>query len=149
MSKKLMFLTLMALVLIMAVVACRAEVDQEVISFTDSATENVLIALNNQDYESFKQDMDDVVLGTINKQGFINLSTYITDTAGEYVQGSKEYSRSSVEGGMNVLIYTADYTEETGNVVVTIVVSLTDEGVYRVATFLIDSPKLRETTGGE
>ena len=84
MSKKLMFLTLMALVLIMAVVACRAEVDQEVISFTDSATENVLIALNNQDYESFKQDMDDVVLGTINEQGFINLSTYITDTVGEY-----------------------------------------------------------------
>ena len=144
MSKKLMFLTLIALVPIMTVVACGTEVDQEVISFTDSATENVLIALNNQDYESFRQDMDDVMLGTVNEQEFTRLFTFLNDTIGEYKRGSKNYLKSTIQGEVTAVIYTTDYTEETEKVLVTIVVSSPDEGIYQVAGLWFDSPKLRE-----
>ncbi len=145
MSKKLMFLTLMAFILMVAAVACGAKVDEEVISFTDGAAENILIALNDQDYESFKLDMDDVMQETTTEQEFTRLSAYLKNTIGEYRQGSKEYSSSTIQGDVNVVIYTADYTEETENVIVTIVVSASDEGIYKIAGIWFDSPSLRET----
>jgi len=145
MNKKLIFLISMALILIMAAVACGAKVDEEVVSFTDGAAEKVLIALNDQDYESFQQDMDDAMQKTITEQEFMRLSAYLKGAVGEYRQGSKKYSSSDIQGNMNVVIYTADYTEEPENVVVTVLVSVSDEGIYRIAGFWFDSPKLRET----
>ena len=124
---------------------CKGGVDEEVISFTDRAAENVLIALNDRDYETYKQDMHDEMLAVVNEQYFTGFSTYLIDTIGDYRQGSKEYLDSYIKNDFYVVIYKADYTEEAEKVQVTAVVPVTDEGIYQIAGFWFDSAKLRET----
>ena len=46
---------------------------------------------------------------------------------------------------MNIIIYGADYTEETEKVVVSIVVSKSDDGIYQISGTWFNSPKLRDT----
>lgn len=142
-KKFLMLLALIVLILILAAVGCK-KVDQEAISFAQRATEECLIALNNQDYESYKKDIDSKMLDAIPEEEFMKFSSYLKDTVGQYVPGSKEYSGSSTQSGMISVIYKTDYTMETGKVVVTMVISKSDEGIYKISGSWFDSPKIRE-----
>jgi hypothetical protein len=143
--KLLIILSLTALVLIIASAGCSSKVDAEIISFTDAAMEDVLVSLNEQDFESYIKDMDDEMLKVVTKDSFETFSAYLKDTIGEYIQDSKEYADSYVQSGFYVIIYNADYTDEPENVFVKAVVSVTDEGIYQISGTWFDSPKIRET----
>ena len=143
--KILVFLSVTAIILSAAAVGCNNEVDEEIISFTDTAVENVLVSLNEQDFESYNKDMDDEMLKVVTKDSFATFSTYLKDTIGEYRQDSKEYVDSYTQGGYYVVIYNSDYTNEPENVIVKAVISVTDDGVYQISGTWFDSPKLRET----
>ncbi len=144
MSKKiLIFLTLAMLVLTIATVGCK--VNEGVISFADSAAEECLIALNNKDYDSYRNNMDDAMLEAVPEQEFVKFYSYLENAIGQYVPGSKNYSQSIVQSGINVVIYEADYTKETEKVKVSIAVSEPEEGKYQISGTWFDSPKLRET----
>jgi len=143
--KILVFLSVTAIILSVAAVGCNNEVDEEIISFTDTAVENVLVSLNEQDFESYNKDMDDEMLKVVTKDSFATFSTYLKDTIGEYRQDSKEYVDSYTQGGYYVVIYNSDYTNEPENVIVKAVISVTDDGVYQISGTWFDSPKLRET----
>jgi hypothetical protein len=142
--KFLIILSITALILSMAVIGCDSEVDTEIISFTDTAMENVLVSLNEENFENYSTDMDDDMLKVVTKDSFATFSTYLKDTIGEYRQDSKEYVESYAQGGYYVVIYDTDYTNETGNVIVKAVISVTDEGIYQISGTWFDSPKLRE-----
>ncbi len=143
--KILVFLSVTAIILSVAAVGCNNEVDEEIISFTDTAVENVLVSLNEQDFESYNKDMDDEMLKVVTEEYFTTLFTYLKDAIGEYEKDSKRYIDSYVQGDIYVVIYGADYTEEPEDVIVTGVVSVTDDGVYQISGTWFDSPKLRET----
>jgi len=143
--KILVFLSVTAIILSVAAVGCNNEVDEEIISFTDTAVENVLVSLNEQDFESYNKDMDDEMLKVVTEEYFTTLFTYLKDAIGEYEKDSKRYIDSYVQGDIYVVIYEAGYTEEPEDVIVTGVVSVTDDGVYQISGTWYDSPKLRET----
>jgi len=143
--KILVFLSVTAIILSVAAVGCNNEVDEEIISFTDTAVENVLVSLNEQDFESYNKDMDDEMLKVVTEDSFATFSTYLKDTIGEYRQDSKEYVDSYTQSGFYVVIYETDYTDEPEDVIVKAVVSVTDDGVYQISGTWFDSPKLRET----
>jgi len=79
------------------------------------------------------------------EQEFVKFYSYLENTIGQYVPGSKNYSQSRIQSGINVVIYEADYTEETEKVKVSIAVSESEEEKYQVSGTWFDSPKLRET----
>jgi len=144
-KKFLMLPALIVLILILAATGCKkVEVDQEAISFADRVTEECLIALNNQDYESYKKDLGNEMLDAVPEEEFMKFSSYLKDNVGQYVPGSKEYSSSSIQSGMILVIYETDYTIETGKVMVGMVISKSDKGIYKISGSWFDSPKLRE-----
>ena len=142
-KKFLILLALIVFILILAATGCK-KVDQEAISFADRATEDCLIALNNQDYESYKKDIDNEMLGAVPEEEFVKFSSYLKDNIGQYVPGSKEYSGSSTKSGMILVIYKTDYTIETEKVLVSMVISKSDEGIYKISGSWFDSPRIRE-----
>ena len=146
-KKFLIFLVSIALIFIITASGCSAGVDEEIISIADSAAENVLIAIDDQNFDSYNKDMDDGMLKTVTEQYFTTLSTYIKEAIGEYEQGSKEYLSSNIQDELYVVIFEADYTKETEKVAVVVVVSVTDEGICQIAGLWFDSPKLREIEG--
>jgi hypothetical protein len=142
--KFLVILSLAVFVLSIAIIGCSREVDPEIISFADEAMENVLVSLNEENYENYSKDMDDEMLKVVTKDSFKTFSNYLKDTIGEYRQDSKEYIDSSIQREYYVVIYSTDYTNETENVIVQVVISETNEGVYLISGTWFDSPKLRE-----
>ena len=146
MRKKILIIAVLLLVFITALIVpgCMT-VSEEAISFADKAAENALIALNNGDYENYKKDLDDKMLEAVPEGEFIKFSSYLNNTIGKYVAGSKEVSGSTIQNGMIVIIYGADYTEESNKVTVTIGISEPDEGNYKISSSWFDSPILRET----
>ena len=146
MSKKIsIFLASVIFIVIIIAAGCSAGVDEGVISFADSAAEECLIALNNKDYDSYRHNMDNAMLEAVPEQEFVKFYSYLENTIGQYVPGSKNYSQSRIQSGINVVIYEADYTEETEKVKISIAVSESEEGKYQVSGTWFDSPKLRET----
>jgi PBP1b-binding outer membrane lipoprotein LpoB len=142
MKKNLIFLVPVALIIII-ITGC-AGVSEEVISFADGATENFLIALNNQDYESYKKDLDSAMLEAVPEEDFIKFSSYLKDTAGEYVAGSKEMSKSGIQKETNIIVYEANYTGESEKMIVTMVISEIGDGSFKISGSWFNSPELRE-----
>jgi len=145
MRRKILVIVILLMFTLIFIIPGCTRVEQESISFADSATENFLTALNNQDYESYKKDLDSKMLEAVPEEEFIKFSSYLNSTIGEYVADSKEISGSTIQNGMIVVVYGADYTEETKKVTVTIVISEPVEGNYKISGSWFDSPKLRET----
>jgi hypothetical protein len=143
--KYLIILSLTVIILSIAAAGCNNKVDAEIISFTDAAMENVLVSLNERDFESYIKDMDEEMLKVITKDSFEKFSAYLKDTIGEYRQDSKEYVDSYIQSGFYVVIYNANYTDEPENVIVKAVISAKGEGIYQISGTWFDSPKLRET----
>jgi hypothetical protein len=142
-KKFLMLMLLVTLILALFVAGCR-KIDEQTLSFADQATEKYLIALNNQDYHNYTEDLDSDMLEAVPEEEFIKFSAYLKETVGEYIPGSKNYSGYATRSGMIVIVYKADYTVETEGVVVTMVVSEPTEGVYKISGSWFDSPRMRE-----
>ena len=52
------------------VMGCRP-IDEQALSFANQATERYLVALNNQDYSAYKEDMDAGMLEAVTEEEFI------------------------------------------------------------------------------
>ncbi|MFA5014900.1 MAG: hypothetical protein WC549_05105 [Actinomycetota bacterium] len=141
--KSLILLLLPVLILMQLVMGCRP-VDEKAISFADQATEKYLVALNDQDYSAYKEDMDAGMLEAVTEEEFIKFSLYLKENAGEYMPDSKKYSGYTTKNGNILVVYRAGYTLEKEGVVVTTVISKSSEGTYKISGSWFDSPKLRE-----
>ncbi|MDD5622618.1 MAG: hypothetical protein PHQ09_05640 [Actinomycetota bacterium] len=143
MKRKSLILLLPVLILMQLVMGCRP-VDEQAISFADQAAEKYLIALNDQDYSAYKEDMDAGMLEAVTEEEFIKFSSYLKENAGEYIPDSKKYSGYTTKNENILVIYRAGYTLEKEGVVVTTVISKSSEGTYKISGSWFDSPKLRE-----
>ena len=54
---------------------------------------------------------------------FLEFSSFLRNTIGEYIPGSKEFKGTAIQKGFTSVIYNANYTEETEKVEVKIVIS--------------------------
>lgn len=143
-KKFLIFMIFIALFITAFMISGCTKVSEEAISFADSATENILVALNNRDYENYKKDMDDTMLEAIPEEEFMKFSSYLTGTIGEYASDSKEIAGSTIQNEMIIIVYGASYTGEAEEVTINVVISESDEGDYKISGLWFDSPGLRE-----
>jgi len=145
MRKSGFILVFMSLIIMLVFSGC-AKVDEETISVADGLTENLLISLNNKDYENYKRDLSVQMLEAIPEEEFIKFSSFLDETVGEYVADSKEVSNSGIQNGMSVIVYETDYTNESGKVTVSIVLSETADEGYEISGSWFNSPKIRENS---
>jgi hypothetical protein len=143
MKKFLVPAALAAFMLAFILSACSGA-GEEAVYFADTATENFLIALSSRDYESYKRDLSEEMLKAVPEEEFVKFSSYLEETAGEYIKGSKKLSTSGIQKGMDIVVYLADYTKESEKVRVTIVISKNADGDYRISGSWFDSPGIRE-----
>lgn len=143
-NKALICRVLLPVLIVTFVISGCAGVSGEVISFTDSAAENILSALNSKDYVNFKKDLSDEMTKAFNEEEFMKFSSYLDSTIGKYETGSKKFSGSAVRNNGIMIIYEAGYAEEAGRVTVTLALREADGEKYEISGLWFNSALLRE-----
>lgn len=143
-NKVLIYKILLPVLMVTFIISGCSGVSEEVISFADSAAENILAALNSKDYENFEKDMSDEMMKAFTEEEFMKFSSYLDSTVGKYETDSKNFSGSAVRNNGIMIIYEADYTEEAGRVTVTLALREVDGGKYEISGLWFNSALLRE-----
>ena len=138
-----LLLVLISFVLFVLIAAgCSVSQDEDIVKFTESAAENYLTAINNEDYTKFSVDLDEGMKKALPKDKFLEFASQIKGIIGDYVPGSKKFVRTKKEGGFTSVIYNAEYTEEPAGVEVKIVISKVNNEM-KISGSWFNSPKLR------
>jgi len=119
------------------------DINQDIIKFADSAAENYLTAINNEDYTKFSMDLDEEMKKALPEDKFLEFTSQIKAIIGNYVPGSKKFAKTIKESGFTSVIYNAEYTEEPAGVEVKIVISKVNNEM-KISGSWFNSPKLRE-----
>lgn len=112
----------------------------ELRSFADQATENMLVAMNEDDYGRFARDFDDQMRTGLDEAKYKSTMPAIKAKIGKYL--AKEFVGREKKDQYVVMIYKAKFAEEPGGVIVRSVVG-DKSGKKHVSGFWLDSPKLR------
>jgi ABC-type glycerol-3-phosphate transport system substrate-binding protein len=141
--KKFIRLTVLALVMIILLTGCVKTVNlDEVRKYADPATENILLAMNEQNYANFIKDFDNQMKEAIPESKFPEIVNDINGKVGNYMEGSKVLKSAIDQNGIITVIYVAKFTEEQNDVTVRTVFKDVD-GEMKVTGLWFDSPKLR------
>lgn len=143
MKKSLTFLVILLITTIF-LIGCSTKVLKESdVKFADEMVENVLIAHNNNDYEMWKKDMDQVMINAVpTKEKFEEMFKPIKDKIGDYIPNSKSFLAAVSKKDVIVVQYMAKFTNEEQ---VKLTYSFKDvNGVKRIVGEFFDSEKLRK-----
>ncbi len=142
-----MIIIMLAVVVIMVVLLIvgigRDPIDiDEVLAYADPITEDMLLAMNEEDYAAFAEHFGDDMRETMSEEVFEEVIIgRIQATIGEFI--SKAFLRARRQDDGITVIYEADFSDEPG--IVTVHVSFREiEGPVYVSDLLFDSPKLRQ-----
>lgn len=116
--------------------------DQEFIIFSETASENYLIAVNNRDFDAFSKNLSNEMKELLPEAEFLNLVNQIEGIIGNYIEGSRDFTKTEKESGYITIVYNAKYTNEPAGVEVRIVLQKVD-GIIQIAGSFFNSPKLR------
>jgi len=108
--------------------------------YADPMTENLLVAMNEGNYNRFTQDLDSAMRSALTEGVFNQTASTIKSKIGSYV--SKEFWKAERDGSFISAYYMARFTDEPAEVIVKTVFSETGERAY-VSGLWFDSPKLR------
>ena len=142
MLKKTIIIVLVALLFVISGCAAKSLKEKDVQDFASEITENLLIGFNEENYEKFSKDFNDAMLKGLSKDQFSNLLTKIKGKIGNYIAGSKKFSTVVLKNNNYTVVYYTNFSEETGNVVITISFEKSGDA-YKVSGLYFDSPKLR------
>jgi len=92
-------------------------------AYAGALTENILTAINQDDYTKFSQDLDQAMKDAMPETGFPDLYNFVKSEAGDYI--SKQYYTTVVEGKYTAVVYIAKYSKKD-NVSVTVSFSTVD-----------------------
>ncbi len=102
--------------------------------------ENILVALQNNDYAAFSQDLSQNAKKILTQTSFDQLYNQMQTALGEYQ--SKYYFSGSTKSGIITVVYIAEYSKEPAGVFVTLVLQPAGTS-YQVEGLTFDSPNLR------
>lgn len=140
MKKTLAGLCLM--VLLLTLTACQREETVNA-DFADPMTEEVLLAINSGDYDTFSKNFNETNKAQL-PQVFNTQILAIKELIGDYKEGSKELiSAKEVDKNYIQVVYNTDYTNEEGNVIITIIFNK-DESNRVIEGFYMNSPKIQK-----
>lgn len=113
----------------------------QVRGYSDSIVENILEAVNEDDYEKYSADFNDTMKDALTKDVFISQNKIVKNKIGSYV--SKDFGMAQREKDYIVVLYKAKFTKEPKDVIVKIVYE-NNNGNIKVAGLFFDSPNLRK-----
>ena len=106
--------------------------------YTDPAAENILVSLNDNNYEGFSRDFNPTMVTTINTESFNRLYDLIRNRAGDYQ--SMEFENAIMQDSNIIVRYLAQYSGEPAGVWITISF---DSG-QQVAGLFFNSPGIND-----
>lgn len=112
----------------------------EVKKFADPITENVLLAMNEDNYSRFSQDFDEQMKNALHETQYRNTIPAIKAKIGNFI--SKDLVSVENKDGYTVVTYKAKFSLEPVDVIVRSVFSDKNGRKY-ISGFWLDSPKLR------
>ncbi len=144
--RKIILLVIVVLVTIAMLGCSQKAVNSEVSAYADNIAEKMLLAYNEDNYAQYIQNTDDQFKAAVSEDKMKQGNQAVRDKIGNYVPGSKQYT-DAVKTTQNNLKYvavryTAKFTNETGDVVITMVFD--DNESHQVGGIFFNSPKLRQ-----
>jgi protein involved in sex pheromone biosynthesis len=116
--------------------------DQEYIDFADTAAEEYLVSINERDYVVFSKHLGEEMLEELPEESFLEFADQVEGIVGNYIDGSKEFSKVEKNSGFISIVYDTKYTEEPAGVIFTLVLQKV-EGQIKISGSWFNSPKLR------
>ena len=117
-----------------------ALVDQ-VRGYADPVTENILVAMNEDDYTRYSEDFDQTTKNAMTEAVFDETNTVIRSKIGDYV--SKEFWKAESKDQYTIVYCKAKFTDEPADATVRVVFQEIN-GEMRVSGLWLDSPELRK-----
>lgn len=119
-------------------------VAEEDVPYAGPMVDNILAALESRDYVAFSKDMGDTMKAAMTEDAFNSLAGLLADKVGSFQQVSFGEGANVEQNGvmMTVIVYIAKYSEEPGDVLVTI--TFAGEEAKTIEGLYFNSPKLRE-----
>ncbi len=81
----------------------------KVAAYADPATENILIAMNNEDYANFSKDFSDIMKSELSEDVFADFLAAINDQVGDYIPDSKNLTGFNIENGLTTATYEINF----------------------------------------
>jgi hypothetical protein len=116
--------------------------DQEFIDFAETTAEEYLVSINDRDYETFSKHLGKEMMEELPEENFLEFADQVEGIVGNYIKGSKAYSKLQKESGYISVIYDTEYTDEPEGVIFTLVLQKVD-GQIKISGSWFNSPKLR------
>ncbi len=110
----------------------------KVLAYSEAKTDNLMQAMNVNDYATFSRDLNDKMKTAINADGLVNMRTKVNAKIGNYV--SRQVSSVLQTGDVITVIYAARFENDDP---VTMRVSFESAEPHRVSGLYFDSVKLR------
>lgn len=148
MKKSTLTILMIAILLTSALTACAPAAKpiiltdtqrDDVLAFTEPATDGMLAGLNANDYAAFSKDFDDAMKKSIPETGLANIQKSVTAKIGKYV--SREVSQVEEIGQYYRVTYKAKYESDDA---VTMLVSFEKADPHKVAGLFFTSDKLKK-----
>jgi hypothetical protein len=111
-------------------------------SYSREITENIMLAINNNNFPQYSRDFDQTMKQAMTEQAFEQVQKTVTSKIGSYVPASLQFSKTVAQDKYIVVNYLCKFTGEPDSVTVTISFQAVD-GKYLVAGLYFNSPKLR------
>lgn len=109
--------------------------------YADPITENILLAMNENNYEKYTEHFDQQMKNALPESQFREVNALIKGKIGKYI--SKQFLNPDTIGSYKVFYYEAKFDQEAYDVLVKVVFSEND-GKLLVSGFWLDSPNLRK-----
>jgi len=117
------------------------EVLEEVREYSDPVTENILMAMNENDYARYSEDFDQTMKNAMTEAVFDETNAVIRSKIGDYV--SKEFWKAESKDQYTLVYYKAKFTDEPADVTVKVVFQELN-GTMKVSGLWLNSPELRK-----
>ena len=127
---------LITLLVLVSVSACTSVPEPE---YASAIAEQMLQAINQENYAQFTQYFDEDILKIMPEKDFQGIVSEVKARAGSYQ--SKEFLKAENTGLVTIVYYAARFTEEPEDVFVEIRFKEVGEKIY-ITSFNLDSPKL-------
>lgn len=108
--------------------------------YADPIAENILLAMNENNYTKFSKHFDEMMKNALPHAVFNETNAMIKSKIGDY--SSKEFWKAEVEGPITIVYYKAKFIQEPEVIIKVGFQKILGE--MKVSGLFFDSPKLRE-----
>ncbi len=112
-TMKVVFYTAAVIVLITAGISCSKEAD-----YADIITEDVLIAINENDYDGFMKHRPEQAKIDFTRADFEQMSNEVIIERGSYIAGTKKFWKAEEDDSLINVYYRAKYTKSVDVIVI-------------------------------